>query len=109
VARFKTQYEKVTGKKAKQVNPALAFFGKGSPDTDFYQAIFKELVRLEPLTETDLMDLAQRRAQTIVSDLKTTSGLDIMRVSLGTSGPVEEAATEIVNTRLSLDVIKPSA
>jgi uncharacterized protein involved in outer membrane biogenesis len=109
VARFKTQYEKVTGKKAKQVNPALAFFGKGSPDTDFYQAMFKELVRLEPVTETNLLDLAQRRAQTIVSDLKTTSGLDIMRVSLGSSGPVEEASTEIVNTRLSLDVIKPSA
>jgi hypothetical protein len=108
VARFKTQYEKVTGKKAKRVNPALAFFGKGSPDTDFYRAMFKELVILEPLTDTDLLDLAQRRAQTIVSDLKTTTGLDIRRMSVGKSSSVEEASTGTVNTKLSLDVIKPS-
>ncbi|MGB2928720.1 MAG: DUF748 domain-containing protein [Desulfobacterales bacterium] len=109
VADFKTQYEKVTGEKAKRVNSALAFFGWESSDTAFYRAMFKELVTLEPVTDTDLLDLAQRRAEAIVNDLKTTAGLDIMRVTAGSSGPVEEVSTETVNTRLILDVIKPSA
>jgi hypothetical protein len=109
VAHFKTQYEKVTGKKAKRVNPALAFFGKESSDTAFYKAMFKELVTLEPLTDTDLLDLAQRRAEAIVTHFKTNAGLDNTRVSPGSVGPVEKTSTDIVNTRLSLDVIKPSA
>ena len=107
VADFKTQYEKVTGQKAKRVNPALAFFGKESSDTAFYKAMFKELVIREPLTDTDLLDLAQRRAEAIVKNLKTTAGLDVTRVTQGSSGPVEKASTETVNTRLTLDVIKP--
>jgi len=109
VARFKTQYEKVTGKKAKRVNSALAFFGRESPDTAFYRAMFKELVILEPLTDTDLLDLAQRRSEAIVTHFKTSTGLDITRVTAGSSGPVEETATKIVNTRLTLDVVKPAA
>jgi len=35
--------------------------------------------------------------------------LDITRVTAGSSGPVEETATEIVNSRLTLDVVKPAA
>ena len=109
VAHFKTQYEKITGEKAQRVNPALAFFGRGSPDTAFYRALFKELVRREPVSETDLNDLARRRIEAIVTHFKATSGFDITRVTPGSSGPVEKASTDIVNTRLSLDVIKPSA
>jgi hypothetical protein len=109
VAHFKTQYEKVTGEKAKRVNSALAFFGWESSDTAFYRAMFRELVRMEPVIDTDLIDLAYRRAEAIVTHLKTTAGLDITRVTAGNSGPVEEASTETVNTRLTLDVIKTSA
>ncbi|MCK4792853.1 MAG: hypothetical protein KAV87_54490, partial [Desulfobacteraceae bacterium] len=107
VADFKTQYEKVTGEKAKRVNSALAFFGWESSDTAFYQAMFKELVKRESLMDTDLRNLAQRRAEAIVKNLETTAGLDVTRVTAGSSGPVEEASTETVNTRLTLDVIKP--
>jgi hypothetical protein len=107
VADFKTRYEKVTGEKAKRVNSALAFFGWESSDTAFYQGMFKELIEKEPLKDTDLRDLAQRRAKAIVNHLKTIAGLDVTRVTQGSSGPVEEASTEIVNTRLTLDVIKP--
>ena len=71
--------------------------------------MFKELVILEPLTDTDLLDLAQRRSEAIVTHFKTSTGLDITRVTPGSSGPVEETATEIVNTRLTLDVVKPAA
>ncbi|MGD9229898.1 MAG: DUF748 domain-containing protein [Desulfobacterales bacterium] len=107
VANFKMRYEKMTGKKAKRVNSALAFFGWESSDTTFYQAMFKELVGQEPLKDNDLRDLAQRRAEAIIKNLKTTGGLDVTRVTLGSSGPAEDASTETVDTRLTLDVIKP--
>jgi hypothetical protein len=70
--------------------------------------MFKELVTLEPLSDTDLLDLARRRAEAIVSGLKTSGELDT-RVTAGTSGPVKEASTETVNTRLTLEAIKPSS
>ncbi|MGB2688133.1 MAG: DUF748 domain-containing protein [Desulfobacterales bacterium] len=109
VADFKTQYEKETGQKAKRVKPYLALFGLESSDISFYQAIFEELVRLEPLLDADLQDLAQRRAEAIEKELKTTGGLGATRVTAGSSGPVEKASTDTVNTKLTLDVIKPAA
>jgi len=107
VAEFKTQYEKETGQKAKRVKPYLALFGWESSDTAFYQAIFEELVKLEPLLDNDLQDLAQRRAEAIVKKLKTNYGLGPTRVTTGSSGPAEKASTDTVNTSLTLDVIKP--
>ncbi len=109
IAEFKTQYEKKTGQKAKQVKPYLALFGWESSDTTFYQAIFEELIRLEPLLDNDLQDLAQRRAEAIAKEVKTTGGLGATRVTAGSSGPVEKASTDTVNTKLTLDVIKPAA
>ena len=75
-------------------------------ETAFYQAIFEELVKREPLLDNDLQDLAQRRAEAIVKELKTNGGLDPTRVSIASSGPVEKASTETVNTNLTLDAIK---
>ncbi|MBW2602823.1 MAG: DUF748 domain-containing protein [Deltaproteobacteria bacterium] len=109
VADFKTQYEKETGQKAKRVKPYLALFGWESSDTAFYQAMFEELIKLEPLSDNDLKDLARRRAEAIVSTLKTTGGLDPTRVTTGSFGPVKKASTDTVNTSLTLDVIKPAA
>ncbi|MGB6012553.1 MAG: DUF748 domain-containing protein, partial [Desulfobacterales bacterium] len=109
IADFKTQYEKATGKKAKQANFAMAFVGWASSDSAFYQAMFKELVKREPLTDNDLQDLAQRRGEAIIQALKTTAGLDAARVSAGSPGPVEKASAETVNTKLTLDVLKPAA
>lgn len=108
VADFKAQYEKATGKKAKRANFAMAFIGWASSDTAFYQAMFDELVKLEALTDNDLKELALRRAEGIIKELKTTTGLDDTRMTVGTPGPAEKASTETVNTRLTLDVIKPS-
>lgn len=109
VADFKTQYEKETGRKAKRVKPYLALFGWESSDIAFYQAMFEKLVRLEPLLDADLRDLAQRRAEAIEKELKTTGGLSPTRVTIDSSGPVEKASTDTVNTKLTLDVIKPAA
>jgi hypothetical protein len=109
VAEFKMQYEKETGQKAKQVKPYLAIFGWESSDTTFYQGIFDELVKLEPLLDSDLQDLAGQRAQAIEKQLKMTGGLNPTRVTVGSSGPVEKVSTDTVNTSLTLDVIKPAA
>jgi hypothetical protein len=109
VADFKAQYEKATGKKAKRTNFAMAVVGWASSDTAFYQAIFKELVKLEPLTENDLKELALSRAQGIIKELKKAAGLDETRVTVGTPGPAEEDSKKSVYTKLTLDVVKPSA
>jgi hypothetical protein len=104
---FKTQYEKATGVKAKPVKSYLAFFGWESSDTAFYQAMFRELVKIEPLTDNDLQELAQQRGEAIIQVLKTTEGLDAARVSAGSPGPVEKASAETIDTKLILDVIQP--
>jgi hypothetical protein len=108
VTDFKTQYEKETGRKAKRVKPYLALFGLESSDTAFYQAIFEELIKLEPLLKDDLRDLAERRAEKIVMELKTASGIAPKRVTTGSSGPVEKTSTDTVNIKLTLDVLKPA-
>jgi len=106
VADFKTKYEKETGQKAKRVKPYLALFGWESSDIAFYQAIFEELVRLEPLRDKELQELAQRRTEAIVKELKTTGGLAPKRVTAGSSGPVKKTSADTVSTSLTLDVIK---
>ena len=107
IADFKAQYEKATGKKAKRTNFAMALIGWASSDTDFYQAMFEELVRLEPLADNDFKDLAMKRAGAIVKEIKTTEGLDGTRVTAESPGPAERASTETVNTKLRLDVMRP--
>ncbi|MFO7553992.1 MAG: DUF748 domain-containing protein [Desulfobacterales bacterium] len=107
VADFEAQYEKKTGRKAERVKPYLAVFGMESSDTAFYQAIFEELVTLEPMPGNDLQNLAQRRTEAIVEEIKATAGFDVTRVTAGDPGPAEKASKETVNTKLGLDVIKP--
>ena len=108
VADFKTHYEKATGRKAKRANFAMALIGWASSDTAFYQAMFEKLVKLEPLSDNALKELAMRRAQAIIKELKMTDGLDDTRVTAGNPGPAKNVSTETVNTSLKLDVIKPS-
>jgi uncharacterized protein involved in outer membrane biogenesis len=109
VSKFVTRYEKETGKKAKPMNFAMAMVGWKSSDTAFYQAMFKELVKLEPLTDNDLMDLARMRTKEVVNQVKTAGNLDDTRVIAGSPGPVKKTSGETVNTDLSLEVIKPAA
>ena len=108
IADFETQYEKTTGMKAERANFAMAVIGWASSDTAFYQALFEELVKLEPLTDNDLKKLALRRTEEIIKELKTTCGLDNTRMTARIPGPVEKASTKTVNTKLTLYVIKPT-
>ena len=60
------------------------------------------------MPDSDLQDLAQRRAEAIIKEIKTTAGFDVTRVTAGSPGPVDEGSMEIVNTKLTLDVMKPA-
>ncbi len=109
VADFEKRYAEDTGKKAKRVKPYLVPFGRGSPDTTFYRAIFEELVKLEPAPAADLEALARGRARAIVQEVQRTGGFDATRAVAGAPGPVEEASTETVDTKLTLDVVQPAS
>jgi hypothetical protein len=61
------------------------------------------------MPDTDLQDLAERRARVIVEETKKTGGFDATRVVAGTPGPVEEVSTETVKSKLTLDVVQPAS
>ena len=71
--------------------------------------MFKELVKLEPLTDNDLMELASERAKNIVNQIKTVGKLNDIRVIAGSPGPVKKPSGKTITTDLSLEVIKPAA
>ncbi len=109
VSKFVTQYEKETGKKAKPMNFAMALVGWKSSDTAFYKAMFNELVKLEPLTDNDLTQLARKRAKEVVNQVRAAGQLDETRVVAGNPGPMKKTSGETINLDLSLEVIKPAA
>ncbi len=107
VSKFVTRYEKETGKKAKPMNFAMALVGWKSSDTAFYKAMFDELVKLEPLSDKDLMALARMRAEEVVNQVKTAGRLDDTRLTVGSPEPVKKPSAGTIDIGLSLEVIKP--
>jgi hypothetical protein len=99
VSEFQARYTTATASKVQPVNP----------DTAFYQALFDELIKLEPLNEASLQQLAQKRAEAIANELKTTSGLDESRVTIVDVAPVKKPSKKMVKTHLQLDVLKTTA
>jgi len=84
------EYEKITGKKAKRVNPALALIGKGSEDRDFYQALFAYLVKTAPLPQTELERLGEQRGKAIAQELTGRAGAEAARITVGPAVQSEE-------------------
>jgi hypothetical protein len=80
---FRAGFERTAGRSAEPVNPALALFGKASPDVDYYQAMYARLVELHPLEDSELQALAEQRAAAIVRALVEQAGLDANRVAPG--------------------------
>jgi hypothetical protein len=105
VDKFQADYEKSAGKEVDRVNPGLVLFGVESPDTAFYEALFGELVRLEPLGEEPLRQLARKRAETIAAELLTNVWLDDRRVGVGDTAAAEKPAQEKIAAKLRLDVL----
>ncbi|MFN0069838.1 MAG: hypothetical protein ACKVYV_19650, partial [Limisphaerales bacterium] len=106
IDKFKAEYEKSTGKEARRVNPALALVGRGSPDRDFYQALFRRAAELQPLPDTALPDLARLRSSAVVGFMNTGAGLDASRATTKPVIAVTADKPAEITTALSLDAGK---
>jgi len=102
---FQTDYEKSTGKKAERANPALSIVGRGSPDREFYQALFRRLVETAPLSDTELNALGRRRGEATTSVLKASAGSSAGRVEMGDTEAANSAEGSSVPTRLELGAV----
>jgi len=105
VDEFEKGYEKSTGKKAQRVNPVLALAGRASPDRAFYEALFRRLVELAPLTDAEVTDLARRRGEAIARVLKERAGESAARVEVGAVEAAGGAERNTVPTRLELGAV----
>src|SRR5262249_19189182 len=88
------------------VNRVLALFGRPSPDRQFYQAVFQQLVEKYPLPDNELHVLATRRAQVIVEYLTGSAGIEPSRLESGEAGAVNAPSDRAVTTQAALDVVK---
>jgi hypothetical protein len=97
-------YAKRTGKQPDRVNPVLGLFGHGSTDREFYEAVFEQLVALEPLPDIALQVLAGNRAQAIV-DALVKAGVSPGRLQSGGIARVESGGNRRITTELAVDVM----
>jgi hypothetical protein len=103
VNEFLAAYVEQTGRQARRVNPALAIFGRGSDDLEFYEALFQHLVDNAPLAEQELLDLALARRTAVIRELTEGAGLEPERVVAGAAAEAE-ARDELVPIGLELGV-----
>lgn len=106
IDKFKDSHEKSTGKPVSRVNPALALIGRGSSDTQFYEAMFDRVIELQPLPKDALQSLAAQRNAAVLAFLKTSSGLEAARVNSKASAEVKADKASEISTALSLDTGK---
>ena len=106
IDKFKASHEKTTGKAVSRVNAALALVGRGSPDRQFYEAMFNQVVALQPLDKEALAGLAAQRSAAIVDYLKTSAGLDAQRVNTKPASEVKADKAADITTALNLDAGK---
>jgi hypothetical protein len=106
IDKFKADYEKITGKEARRVNPALALVGRGSTDREFYEAMFKRVAELQPLADTALTELARERSSAIASYMSKSAGLEASRVTAKPAVSVSADKPAEVTSALSLDAGK---
>ena len=106
IDKFKASHEQTTGKAVSRVNPALALIGRGSPDRQFYEAMFNLVIELQPLGTDALQSLATQRSAAVVAFLKTSAGLDAARINSKTAAEVKADKAAEITTALSLDAGK---
>jgi hypothetical protein len=105
VEDFQTGYEKAKGKKAERASPLLSIVGRGSPDRDFYQALFGRLVETTPLSDDEVTALGRRRGEATSRVLKESAGSSAERVEVGDSEAAAAAERNSVPTRLELGAV----
>ena len=106
IDKFKASHEKATGKPVSRVNAALALIGRGSPDRQFYEAMFNQVATLQPLDKDAFAALAAQRAAAVADYLKTSASVDAARVGTKPSAEVKADKAAEITTALSLDAGK---
>lgn len=106
IDKFKVGHEKTTGKPVSRVNPALALIGRGSPDRQFYEAMFNQVIELQPLDKDALQSLATQRSTAVMAFLKASTGLDVARVGSKAVAQVNAEKAAEITTALSMDAAK---
>ncbi len=106
VGKFQAAREKSTGKPVNRVNAALALIGRGSNDRAFYEALFAQVIALQPLDKQALTSLATQRGAAIADYLKTSAGLDAARVGSKPAAEVKADKAAEITAALSLDATK---
>jgi Domain of Unknown Function (DUF748) len=102
---FQSGYETSSGKKAERVNPVLALVNRPSPDRAFYEALFRRLVEIAPLTDAEVAALGRRRGDATARALKESAGTEATRVDVGDTEAAGRAERNAVPTRLELGAV----
>ncbi|MGZ8231494.1 MAG: DUF748 domain-containing protein, partial [Burkholderiales bacterium] len=104
MAELEKAFAKRTGRQPDRVNPLLGRLGRGSKDTEFYEAVFERLVETQPLPDTALRVLAGNRAQAIVDTL-VKAGVDRARVQSGGITQTKSESGKGITTELALEAM----
>jgi len=105
IEELEASVQKTTGRKAERANPVLALVGRGSGDRAFYEAVFRRLVEIAPLTDADVAALGQRRAEAIARVLKERAGAAAERVEVGETKATDRVEKNAVPARLELGAV----
>jgi uncharacterized protein involved in outer membrane biogenesis len=99
--RFAASWAKKQGREPERVNAALAMVGRGSPDHEFYRALYLELVNTTPEPPGGMQALARARAEAISTEFRAR-GVEAARVSIGKAAPMQKAKPSGVMLPLEL-------
>jgi hypothetical protein len=99
------QYQTSSGKTADRANRVLALVGRGGGDRGLYEAIYRRLVEMTPLAESELTALAQRRGEAAAHALNQGAGAAAARVQVGDTEVAGGADRKAVPTRLELGAV----
>lgn len=101
---FAREYAKRTGRQPEQVNPLLGLLGRGSADHAYYEAMFAQLVELQPLLDSGPQLLAAERAQAII-DVLRKAGIDRSRLQSGGITQVTGGSSAAIASEFALEVM----
>jgi hypothetical protein len=79
--------------------------GRGTGDRALYEAMFKRLVELAPLPETELADLAKRRGEATVRALRESADTASQRAQAGDTETAGGSDRTGIPTRLELGAV----
>jgi len=105
IEELEASVQKTMGRKAERANPVLALVGRGSGDRAFYEAVFRRLVEIAPLTDADVAALGQRRAEAIARLLKERAGAAAERVEIAETKATDRVEKNAVPARLELGAV----